>query len=609
MRQITSRERRGATMKQFIKFRIQGKGLMDTIIRFPLTIFLLFSAVITNTIAINIQVKDLYIKLFISMVLGASIYVVSQMLYERFCNKPNMRIILMAVAFASSTVYYLLINNAGWSTEVIIRTIVIFFILLIAFLWIPVIRNDANFNQSFISVFKSFFMAAFLSGILFLGVWLIIGAINMLITSVDGRAYPHAANIIFVLITPIYFLSLIPIYPKREKKQALVSEQTNQKEAFLKATSSARFLEILISYIVIPVAVVFTVILLLYIFINITGDFWTNNLMEPLLLSYSITVIIVYLLASNMRNTFARYFRKAFPKVLVPVVLFQTLSSILKMSEVGVTYGRYFVILFGLFATVAAILFCVMPIAKNGIIAPILIILSAISIIPPSDAFTISRINQIGRLENALKKNEMLKDNVIIPNEAASKEDQKIIISSIQYLNRMNYVKDISWLSAYQKYYDYAAIFGFTEFEADKNNNINLYIYRDRTDPITVSGYDFMIERNIDNQGKGFMTCNFEKEGIAYNLRLENADHNQQAILLENEGKEIIRFELNSIFNKYYTAINNAEMNKTVSTEEVTFTQENISAVITVIAQDISINEWKDGKNQYANVNILIKIK
>nr|WP_238321825.1 DUF4153 domain-containing protein [Carnobacterium jeotgali] len=115
----------------------------------------------------------------------------------------------------------------------------------------------------------------------------------------------------------------------------------------------------------IPLTAIFTVILLVYLLQNITGDFWTNNLLEPMLVSYSVTVILVYLLASNIETKSALLFRKIFPKVLVPIVLFQTISSVLKIQETGLTHGRYYVILFGLFAVIAGLIFSILPVKKK----------------------------------------------------------------------------------------------------------------------------------------------------------------------------------------------------------------------------------------------------
>ena len=92
--------------------------------------------------------------------------------------------------------------------------------------------------------------------------------------------------------------------------------------------------------------------------------------MEPLLVSYSITVITVYLLASVIDSKTTKYFRMVFPKVLIPVVLFQTVSSILKIGELGITSGRYYVIMFGIFATISAVIFSIWPNKRTILLPP-----------------------------------------------------------------------------------------------------------------------------------------------------------------------------------------------------------------------------------------------
>ncbi len=620
-------------MKVTVNLKMRMKDFLDTITRFPLTIIMLLAAAITNAIVINIQKDQPYSRLLITLFLGASLYAVFQLLYERFFRNIAIRFLLMGLTLLFSVIYYLLIINSNWGVVVSIRTIVLFVLLLIAFLWVPVIQSRFDFNQSFMAVFKSFFVTAFFTGVLFLGTALILRAVTVLLVPVNDKAYVHSANIIFVLLAPIYFLSLIPHYPKgrdirlfipflknsmEELKSCEDENAVNEKiysefgmvdnpedELLSKAISPSRFLETLVSYIIIPITAVFTIILILYIIMNISGKFWTDNLMEPLLLTYSITVIIVYLLASHMKNAFTKYFRMIFPKVLLPVVLFQTISSVLKTGEMGLTYGRYFIILFGAFACLAGFLFCILPVRKNGVIAPILILLSIISIVPPIDAFTTSIINQTSRLERILNKNGMLEGNVILPNSKLAAEDQKIIISSVRYLDSLGYTGKVKLLASYQKSNDFNKVFGFTEFAADKNDYVNVSVTRDGSTPIAVSGYDFLISSSLNNHSSDYRISSFQKNGKTYSLRLDSSKKDDQAILLAMEGKDLIRFELNTIYNKFA----NNKKNPTVDTNEVTFTKESTEAVLTVIADTININQWNEGKDQFTNAYIMIKIK
>lgn len=597
-------------MNQIEKIKVRWKGFSDTVLRFPLSIFLLFVAVISNAIAINTQEDEIYIKLFITFAMGASIYIVLQMIYERFSLKPTVRMGFMTLAVISAAGYYLLIQKTDWKVEVSIRTIVIFFLLLIAFLWIPVIKSRNNFNESFMAAFKAFFLTLLFTGVLFLGVCLVLGTTNMLIARIAEEAYMHAANIIFVFIAPIYFLSLIPEYPgKRELETTELPKEvpTNKEENLFKLITPAKFLETLISYIIIPITAVFTIILLLYIVMNITGSFWTDNLMEPLLVSYSITVIIVYLLASTIKNAFAKYFRMIFPKVLVLVVLFQTLSSVLRIGDVGITYGRYYAILFGVFATIAGILFCVLPTHKNGSIAPVLIILALLSIVPPVDAFQVSKVNQIGRLEKALTRNNMLSDNSIKANPDVLEKDREVIISSVQYLNRMDYTKDVIWLASYQKSLDFKTVFGFSDYDQIDSKNHYVYLQREGGVSVPISGYDHMMQMHYYNGKADIPSNTIEQDGKSYTIYVNSTTENNAVIILEETGgQELIRFEINEIFNKFS---NVGQNNLEISTEEFTFVKDNERVSLKLVVENININEWESGKEQQTETYILVKIK
>ena len=179
-------------------------------------------------------------------------------------------------------------------------------------------------------------------------------------------------------------------------------------------------------------------------------------MLEWLLVSYAIIVIIVYILACNLENKFALLFRKIFPKILVPIVVFQTIASFLKIQEMGVTHGRYYVILFGIFATIAGLIFSFMKPKHNGLIAIALLVLSAISIIPPIDAFTVSKNNQISFLEQKLTENDMLENNEIVPKADVAQKDKIVITKVVTYIDNMGYTKEVAYLpSNFSAYRDF----------------------------------------------------------------------------------------------------------------------------------------------------------
>lgn len=288
------------------KFKDRLTGLTDAISRFPLTTLFLLAAAVINAYSIITEKDD--IKLLLTFILGAFLSAVAQVSYERFFSKYSSRLALMGAAIILTGGYYLIVRPApNLSTEIEIRTVVAMFALLWAFIWAPVIKSNTSFNKSFMITFKSFFISLFFSGIIYGGISIILVAFNELIFKIGYTAYPHTANLIFILFAPLYFLSLIPDYSRAK------GDTVDQ------AAHCPAFLRILLSYIFIPLVAVFTLILVLYIFKNITGAFWADNLLEPMLVSYSITVILLYILVSELENKFTVFFRKVFPKVLIQI--------------------------------------------------------------------------------------------------------------------------------------------------------------------------------------------------------------------------------------------------------------------------------------------------
>ena len=609
--------------------RTRFLGLTNTVSRFPITILCLLIATVLNTIVIITNVNDNYPRLIFAILIGAAVYAVLQMIYEGFCRKTIYRVLFMVLSITAALVYLFTVRNSFFHTEVVIRTIVILFILLIAFLWVPSIQSEVTFNESFMAAFKAFFVSLFFSGITFLGTALIIGTLNKLLFRVDSTYYTHAANIIFVLYAPLYFFSLIPLYSGNrtseedgseaadivdnlsepsleevsdsERKAAAADSEGNR---FHKAVEAPRFLENLLSFVIVPVTAIFTVILLIYIIVNITGEFWTDNLLEPLLVSYSITVIIVYLLTSRLKNRIAVRFRRIFPKVLVPVVLFQTIASILKIGESGVTYGRYYVILFGVFATIAGLLFCFLPVRKNGLIAPVLILLATLSVLPPVDAFTISQVSQTARLKNILIENEMLSDNVITPNSKLASADKQAIREIMDYLERMRALDRIEWLKGYHPS-EFYSTFGFSpNWYDDSKDYKNIFLYLKQGTPINISGYDFILDTSVNKEGTNSSIGAFEKNGHTYTLQYKQEEE-KIYILLKEKEEMLLRFPIDDIFNRFTDSTDGIEL----TPEEATFTVQNDWASLTLVTKTVNINSWQDGISEQSDAYILVKIK
>lgn len=592
-------------------------GLIGAISRYPLTMVFLLAIAAVNMLSINNDFEQYSTYLF-TFIVGGLLSAVGQQMYERYFAHRTHRLLLMGGAITITIIYYFTIASASSITvENGTKTAVIMFALFMTFIWVPSIKNTITFNDSFLATFKALFTTVLFTAVIAGGVSIIITAIDQLLFTVHYNTIPHALNLIVSLFAPIFFLSLTPNYPGKHDEGKTAEELALRDDIVNKATSCPKNLGVLISYIIIPLTVVYTVILLFYVVLNIRGDFWTRNLLEPLLVSYAITVIIVYILASNIENRFTILFRKIFPKVLIPIVLFQTIASILKISEMGVTHGRYYVIMFGVFALFAGILFSFSQPEKNGFIVAVLLAFSAISITPPIDAFTVSKANQIRLLEDTLVKNNMLENNEVVPNSKISAKDKQLITRTVGYLNSMDLMDEINWLPNNIFNFDnFYQTFGFNE-TYDVNNppdgvgpyNKYQYFHLDEDVVLNIEGYDVMTVMHLFSSEIGLTghKIAFEKDGVGYTIKQQpNGDKGTIDVLTDKEER-IIHFDMKKIFDAMFgdNQDDNERKDNKLTIEQATFTEENDQAKLTILIKSIDVH----GSDYNTEFYVLLKIK
>lgn len=575
-------------MKWMQRFRIRLTGLTDAVTRFPLTSVFLLAATIVN--AYMIGSREDYLVLLLTLLFGAFLGAVSEAVFERFYTRVSSRLLVMGVAVLLTVGYYFILRPAPISEmEVRTRTIMALFALFIAFIWVPVIKSKVSFNKSFMISFQTLIITLFFSGVIFAGTSLILLAVDQLLFTINGEAYSQTANIVFLLFAPMYFLSLIPNYHSINRE-----DSTEYLERIEKLAAPPKFLRVLISNILIPLISVFTFILVVYIIQNISGEFWKDNLLEPMLVAYAITVILVYILASEIENKFTSFYRKFFPKILVPIVIFQIISSYITLTDTGLTHTRYFVLLFGLFGVLTGLLTSFLSVKKNGLIAALLIVFATISIIPPVDAFTLSKNSQIRTLEEVLVKNDMLENNKVSPNSSISSEDQKKITNAVYYLNMMSYTKELSYLPKdFNTYEDFHTTFGFEEYRDPEKFHVDRYTFvtiKYPPTPIQITGHDFFVQLDMS------LNLEFPEDSVQYEINKENQSYtlikdvskDKVEIKLRNENKDdILTFSSEEILDKFA----DYQGENFITNEEATFIKENEEAKMTIFMQNLQIEK------------------
>ncbi len=515
------------------------QGLFKAVSRFPLTVLCLVGTTILVCYMISLhKTPDLIVqKLMFTFLLGAFIGITAQFKCERIERLGKLRFVVYLLSALLTAGYYLIIRSApNIDFAVSVRTLVAVFAMFCAFIWVPSFGGKYDFNKVALIHFKSVFTSILYSGVLSAGCASIIAAIDILLFKVNSDTYSYVMAVIWILFATIYYLSLLPRFN---------SDNESDREYAQSAGNYPKFLEILVSYIAIPLVTAYTLVLAAYFIKILVTLKWPVGQLGPMVLGYSAAGLIIYVLASLLENRFAKLYQRIFPMVLIPVVIMQLISVYIRLNAYGFTEARYYVALFGIFSIACGILLSFRPVTKNGIIALMAAGFAIFSILPPVDAFTVSRVSQITRLETMLSGEGMLIDGRINPKADVSLTVRLETTSILNYLENRSYTKYLTWLPAdFKTNINMQNTLGFEPAYESMNGNQNFFnASMDMQKPLNISGYDMMFNinayRTMDKSNEP--KFDFEVRGAKYQLAVERLSSQEAYVSVKDaNGAELI---------------------------------------------------------------------
>jgi hypothetical protein len=571
-------------LKEVFKNNIKGISLAG--FRFPMTVVSLLAAasIIFRLIAINGTLPLILEKLIFTFVVGAVLGMVAQFTVERFQKFSGKRVQVYGAALLLLISYFLILLPAPEiSAEITVRSLVTVFALVCMVLWIPPYKSEVNFNLVALVHFKSVFTSLLYSGVLSAGIAAIIGAVDILLFNVHHDAYAYMMTTIWVVFAPVYYLSLLPKFNWKSETDKSIMEN---------ASGYPRFLDILVSKIAIPLISAYTLVLIAYFLKIVFTRTWPSGQVGPMVLVYSIAGLLIFVLSSLLENRFAIFYRKVFPKILIPVVIMQLISVGIRLNSYGVTESRYYVAIFGVFSIVAGVLLSFNSVSKNGRIALLAAVFAIISIIPPVDAFTVSRRSQINRIESILEKEGMLTDGKVSKKENASEYTKVETTSILYYLERSSSLKYIDWLPEdFVIYHGMKTTFGFEPTYPVHYNGDQRFVYisLDAQEPLLVTGYDILLNTFVGRymNEKEMTDRDFELDGKTYRLKVNRISNDEVYVsILDSLGIELVGTGLNEFAQGL---IGETNVNKeALSPNELSFDVINNEYKLKIIFQNIS---------------------
>ncbi|HQO73011.1 MAG TPA: DUF4153 domain-containing protein [Sedimentibacter sp.] len=579
-------------------------NLKETITRFPMTIVFLASLstvmflIIEDYSSLDI---DLLSRYMFAGIFGAFLATTVRFMMERYENLKN-SFLFYGLTILLTIGYFYFMTDDKVDNKMLIHLLVISFALFAAYLYLPSSKNALNFGNVALAHFKSAFTAILYGIVLYVGIAAIIGAIDILLYDVDYKSYAHAANIIFIFFTPLYYLSLLPKFNSRDE-----NDDAKKEISF----TYPRFLDILVSYITIPLITAFTAVLIIYFIKILATGVWPVGQVGPMVLGYSAAGYFIYILSSNLNNKFSVLYRKLFPLILIPLVVMQMVSSYIRIDAYGITESRYYVVLFGIFSIVCALVLIFDKKKNPNTIVLLSAVFALMSIIPPVDAFTVSKNSQERRLTEILNRNKMIVDGEIVKKTDLSTDDMFEITNISNYMYGMGYLDDMDWFPdkyADNYYGNFKNIYGFEQYYdrgfPGQEETLYLYAILDENEKINIEDYDLFFRIYIQNKrGPGEDIGEFSLKGKNYSIKQIPDEKGYITITVSDDTNTLIEIPMQEFIDGLFEKSNSPKglMDK----DTLTIEKQNDKLKVKLLIYDMNVDR-NDPDDIYISANIYV---
>lgn len=571
-------------------------AVTSTFLRFPLTIIFCLTLAVIAIYRMEmpyeklIPINDYLDRIMLVLALGIPLSLSIDVLIERFYKKINLLqklgcyILELALLV---TYYYFVLVSLYMVTGV--RHFCIIASLVLSFLFVPYLLKKENYEIYITKLLSRAITTGFFAVVLGTGIMAILFAIQkLLIPSMDSKFYEYEWILVWALFAPIYFLYWLP----------------KTDESF-NADDYTKILKVLLLYIVMPLIAVYTLVLYIYFGKIMITRVWPNGIVSYLVLSYTAVGIATVLLITPLKeiSNWVRKFISVYTKLIFPLLIMMFVSIGIRIGEFGITENRYFIIIIGLWATLAMI-YINFNKGRRNIILPIsLAIIAIISVVGPLSSFNISKISQNNRFNEIITRNNMIQDGKIINNANVSDADKKEIYAIIDYFNYSHGIKELKYIPDNFDANNIEELVGFKRPDYYYVTDNKIYINYSRPNPSKVrliKGYDglfniYSVKYDMNNAAisteeliidsnkikvevdTDFKMNIYKNETLVYqkdlntpikdlynkygnNYKIENFNANDLTYVYSDD-KVDLKIELNSIAGSRNTSSNNIETN------------------------------------------------
>lgn len=371
------------------------------------------------------------------------------------------------------------------------------FFTLIAFLVVGTsFVAKFNYHKDYVvyvaKILRAFIISNIYSFIVFIGISSIVFALDSLFKFDFGSlVYLRIGIFSFILFNVITFFQDFP----------------KVRDSFTDYKYPKPF-RILLVYIITPLVIIYTLILLAY-FIKILA-LWQipNNLIVNLVIWFAaFSVVYLFFLSRVDSIGFINKLKIIFPISLFPLLGMMFFAIYLRISEYGLTENRYIVIAGGLWVFLSLIYYIFYRENSNITVPIFLAAIILITGIGPASATSLSLRSQNARFEKLLKENNMIAGEGIRSDVNIDSSAKNQIIDIVSYMDKRDRIEDLNHLPK--------------DFKLSEENFTKVFGFSNKVENQSYLGYSY-----TDNIAeKGDLGFNIDIEGYKNMIFVYSLDH------------------------------------------------------------------------------------
>jgi len=485
------------------------------------------------------------------------------------------------------------------------RVVAAMFACLVAFLLLAgYAKERSGFASAFFMAHKAFLIALIYGAVILAGASGVARAVqSLLYHAMSDKVYMYIGTLAGFLTFTVF----LGYFPDFRKGAADPHWETAQKQP--------RFIEVLFGYIMIPIVLALTVVLLIWagktVFSGMQVPF---ERLSAIAASYTVGGLWLHTMVARYASRLAQLYRRVYPLASIVILVFEAWAVVNRLQGSGLKLTEYIFILIWALAAAGAVLLLVKQTRAYPVIAVLAFALTIFSILPEVGYQALPIRAQVSRLEALLISEGMLNNGKLTPAPAEpAQEARAAITDAVDYLAAAGDAKLPAWFDTDFIQSDvFKATFGFEKTwpqpGAIDGEAPGGYLGTYLTLPpgaVDISGYDWAVNP-LDSYGKDGDHAAVAGDRGVYQVYWIISDGGVPQIRILLDDQVILEQDLNSYVDaiaEKYPPGQTGSMEAAPEDMSLLLQTPEVEVLLVFSYLDISLDKVNDNMNYYLNLD------